>query len=59
MCYADTVGLKKVLARIEEFQAKHGPDLWSPAPLLRQLAERGQTFTEFDTEPRAPARGRP
>jgi 3-hydroxyacyl-CoA dehydrogenase len=48
MCYADTVGLKTVLARIEEFQAKHGSDLWSPAPLLRQLAERGQTFTEFD-----------
>jgi 3-hydroxyacyl-CoA dehydrogenase len=48
MCYADTVGLKTVLARIEEFQAKHGRDLWSPAPLLRQLAERGQSFTEFD-----------
>jgi len=59
MCYADSVGLKTVLARIEEFQAKHGPDLWAPAPLLRQLAERGQTFTEFDTEPRASASGRP
>ena len=59
MCYADAVGLKTVLARIEEFQARHGSDLWSPAPLLRRLAEAGSTFTEFDIEPRASASGRP
>jgi 3-hydroxyacyl-CoA dehydrogenase len=48
MCYADTVGLKTVLARIEEFRAQHGENLWSPAPLLRQLAESGSTFAAWD-----------
>ena len=45
MFYADTVGLPQVLKRIEEFQTKHGPGLWTPAPLLRRLAENGKTFT--------------
>jgi 3-hydroxyacyl-CoA dehydrogenase len=44
MFYAGTVGLPQVLKRIEEFQAKHGPGLWTPAPLLRRLAEAGNTF---------------
>jgi len=48
MCYADTAGLKNVLARIEEFRARHGEDLWSPAPLLVQLAESGGTFASWD-----------
>src|SRR6185295_13670721 len=48
MFYADTVGLKTVLSRIEEFQQRHGADLWTPAPLLRRLAESGGTFGEFD-----------
>jgi 3-hydroxyacyl-CoA dehydrogenase len=34
--YADTIGLPKVLSRIEEFESAHGSDLWSPAPLLRE-----------------------
>lgn len=50
MFYADTVGLKTVLARIEEFRARHGEELWSPAPLLRELAEGGGTFAGFDRE---------
>jgi 3-hydroxyacyl-CoA dehydrogenase len=50
MFYADTVGLKTVLARIEEFQQRHGEDLWSPAPLLRRLAESGGTFAQFDQQ---------
>jgi 3-hydroxyacyl-CoA dehydrogenase len=49
MFYADTVGLPNVLARIEEFKSQHGPDLWSPAPLLKRLAESGGTFAAFDT----------
>ena len=44
MFYADTVGLDKVLARVEELAKEHGPDLWEPAPLLRRLAETGQKF---------------
>ncbi|HZC65928.1 MAG TPA: 3-hydroxyacyl-CoA dehydrogenase NAD-binding domain-containing protein [Candidatus Dormibacteraeota bacterium] len=46
MWYADTVGLKKVLARIEEFHKAHG-ELWEPAPLLKQLAEQGKSFADF------------
>lgn len=48
MFYADTVGLNKVLARIEEFQTRHGSDLWSPAPLLKQLVSEGKTFASYD-----------
>jgi len=43
MWYADTVGLRKVCDRIEEFQLEHGP-VWEPAPLLKRLAESGGTF---------------
>lgn len=50
MFYADTVGLKKVLAKVEEFERRHGSDLWAPAPLLRKLAESGKTFASFDKE---------
>jgi len=47
MWYADTVGLKKVYARIQQFEKQHG-NLWAPAPLLKQLAEEGRTFADFD-----------
>jgi 3-hydroxyacyl-CoA dehydrogenase len=50
MFYADTVGLKNVLARIEEFEQRHGSDLWAPAPLLKRLAEAGKTFASYDKE---------
>jgi 3-hydroxyacyl-CoA dehydrogenase len=56
MFYADTVGLPAVLARIEEFQQRHGEDLWSPAPLLRELAKSGATFTDFDRKIESAAR---
>ncbi len=49
MWYADTVGLKKVYDRICEFEASHGK-LWTPAPLLKRLAERGSTFAQLDKE---------
>ena len=47
MWYADTVGLKKILERILSFQRVHG-EFWEPAPLLRQLAESGDTFSNWD-----------
>jgi 3-hydroxyacyl-CoA dehydrogenase len=47
MWYADTVGLKKVYERVCEFQVQHGA-LWEPAALLKELAEAGKTFAEFD-----------
>lgn len=48
MFYADTVGLRKVLARIEDFKARHGAALWEPAPLLRELAATDATFAAYD-----------
>jgi len=47
MWYADTVGLKKVYNRIEDFHRQHGA-LWAPAPLLKRLAEQGGTFAAYD-----------
>jgi len=47
MWYADTVGLKKVYDRVCEFHKQHGM-LWEPAPLLKQLAESGGKFAEFE-----------
>ncbi len=54
MWYADTVGLKKVYDRICEFHKQHG-EIWEPAPLLKQLAERGETFAEFSRDQGATA----
>jgi 3-hydroxyacyl-CoA dehydrogenase len=46
MWYADTVGLRKIYERIVEFERQHG-DSWTPAPLLKRLAEEEQTFAGF------------
>ncbi len=47
MWYADTVGLKNVYDRICQFEKEHG-SLWAPAPLLKELAESGKSFAEYD-----------
>jgi 3-hydroxyacyl-CoA dehydrogenase len=47
MWYADTIGLKKVYERVRQFHQEHG-ELWTPAPLLKNLAEEGKTFADFD-----------
>jgi 3-hydroxyacyl-CoA dehydrogenase len=49
MWYADTVGLKRVYDRICKLHQQHGA-LWEPAPLLKQLAETGKTFAEYQRE---------
>ena len=46
MWYADTVGLKKVYERVRQFHQQHGM-LWEPAPLLKELAESGQKFANY------------
>ncbi len=46
MWYADTVGLKKVYDRVRAFEAELG-EIWTPAPLLKHLAETGGTFSEY------------
>ncbi|MDX2043904.1 MAG: 3-hydroxyacyl-CoA dehydrogenase NAD-binding domain-containing protein [Acidobacteriota bacterium] len=47
MWYGDTVGLKKVYDRVCQFHEEHG-EWWTPAPLLKELAEAGKTFAEYD-----------
>lgn len=47
MFYADTVGLEKVYERVVEFGRQHG-DWWQPANLLKDLAEGGKRFADFD-----------
>jgi 3-hydroxyacyl-CoA dehydrogenase len=49
MWYADAVGLKQVYERVSEFRRQYG-ETWQPAPLLKQLAEQGKTFSEFGRE---------
>jgi 3-hydroxyacyl-CoA dehydrogenase len=44
MFYADTVGLSKVLAAMENYaRGRHG-EAWTPAPLLTRLAAEGKGF---------------
>ncbi|MDA2936786.1 3-hydroxyacyl-CoA dehydrogenase NAD-binding domain-containing protein [Acidobacteria bacterium AH-259-A15] len=47
MWYADTVGLEKVYERVCDFEKQQG-FWWKPAGLLKQLAEEGRTFADFD-----------
>jgi 3-hydroxyacyl-CoA dehydrogenase len=54
MWYADTVGLKNVYERVSEFYRIHG-ELWTPAPLLKRLAEEGRSFADFSKEQGATA----
>ncbi len=43
--YADSIGLRNVVARLEELAAKHGPR-FRPTEPLRRLAEGGGKFTQ-------------
>ncbi len=47
MCYADTVGLYKVVVAMKRFAANPLDDagFWEPAPLLARLAAEGKTFS--------------
>ena len=47
MFYADTVGLRQVYDTLERFRREWG-DKWQPAALLRQLANSGSSFAEWD-----------
>ena len=50
MHYADAVGLKNVYDKICEFRDRYGEEYWSPAPLLKKLAEEGKSFSQWDKE---------
>ncbi|MFQ5678987.1 MAG: 3-hydroxyacyl-CoA dehydrogenase NAD-binding domain-containing protein [Gemmatimonadota bacterium] len=43
--WADSEGLPRIVERLDELEARHGAR-FSPAPLLRELAEEGRRFTE-------------
>jgi 3-hydroxyacyl-CoA dehydrogenase len=47
MFYADLVGLDKVLAAMQKFQAQHGDD-FKPAALLEQLVKEGKGFKDLN-----------
>jgi 3-hydroxyacyl-CoA dehydrogenase len=44
MFYADTVGLKNVVAAMERYAKGRNGQFWQPAPLLARLAAEGKTF---------------
>jgi 3-hydroxyacyl-CoA dehydrogenase len=45
MHYANSIGLDKVLASIRRFQEGYQGAQWQPAPLLVELAEKGERFS--------------
>ncbi len=47
MCYADEMGLDKVLKKIQTFSELPGDRYWQPAPLLQQLIESQQPLATF------------
>ncbi|MGB5081462.1 MAG: 3-hydroxyacyl-CoA dehydrogenase NAD-binding domain-containing protein [Burkholderiales bacterium] len=44
MFYADTLGLRNVLAAMEKCRNGYHGECWTPAPLLARLAAEGKTF---------------
>jgi 3-hydroxyacyl-CoA dehydrogenase len=49
MFYADSIGPATVLAGIRRFAAAHGPRYWTPAPLLVDIVERGESFETWQS----------
>ncbi|MEK9661337.1 MAG: 3-hydroxyacyl-CoA dehydrogenase NAD-binding domain-containing protein, partial [Alphaproteobacteria bacterium] len=52
MFWADTVGLRDVCDTLDRFHAAWG-DKWEPAALLRDLADAGEGFGDFDRAKKA------
>jgi 3-hydroxyacyl-CoA dehydrogenase len=50
MFYADSVGLKLIYDKILEFQNTLDPQYWQPAPLLKELALAGSSFSQWQAE---------
>ena len=48
--YADLIGIEALLEKVQEFERRFGSDLWAPAPLLKELARSGQTFSARDKD---------
>jgi 3-hydroxyacyl-CoA dehydrogenase len=50
MCYADGLGLDRVVAQIRELANTGGGAYWNPSRLLLELAGSGRTFADYDRE---------
>jgi 3-hydroxyacyl-CoA dehydrogenase len=48
MFYADTIGLKTLLEGTLKYREIFGPMHWEPAPLLRKLAQSGQSIADWE-----------
>jgi 3-hydroxyacyl-CoA dehydrogenase len=46
MFYADSVGLGKILGRLNAYRDQHGEE-WAPSPLLEKLVKDGKTFRDL------------
>jgi len=46
--YAETIGLKNVLAGIEKYRDRFGPQHWQPANLLVELANSGRSVADWE-----------
>jgi 3-hydroxyacyl-CoA dehydrogenase len=47
MFYADTVGLREICARIDDFAKKLDPQYWQASDLLRSLAASGDAIADY------------
>jgi 3-hydroxyacyl-CoA dehydrogenase len=50
MFYADSLGLRHVLQRIEHYHARIQSEYWQPAALLERLARDDKSFAQWDSE---------
>jgi 3-hydroxyacyl-CoA dehydrogenase len=57
MFHADTLGTAAVLERVRRFERRFGPTYWTPAPLLRELGEAGESFQSWQDRRAAPRGG--
>jgi 3-hydroxyacyl-CoA dehydrogenase len=49
MFYADTIGLKTIVERLDHWHGKTGKDVYKPAALLRKLADESGSFSSVKT----------
>lgn len=50
LAYADEVGLPYIVERLDVFAARSGDETLAPAPLLRELAQKGATFAQWQKD---------
>ena len=48
MYYADTLGIKKIYAKIIEYYKNFGSEYWEPPKLLKQLSSENRSFSDLD-----------